>query len=62
MNPNREFAELVGLCWHETERRYVAGDIKEIWNRLHNWYINSVSIMLLKHGCLLRQLPPSLGH
>lgn len=27
---NRRFAELCGLFWHETERRYVAGDIKSV--------------------------------
>ena len=27
---NRRLHEALGKCWHETERRYVAGDIKSV--------------------------------
>ena len=40
MDLSREFAELVGLCWHETERRYVAGDIKAVCKKCGTYGID----------------------
>ena len=40
MDLSRKFAELVGLCWHETERRYVAGDIKAVCKKCGTYGID----------------------